>query len=70
MSPWPAAVVLILVSLGGIPRPARADAPPPSTSDVPPLVAPEDARATLRVADGLEVRLLAHEPMVRQPSSM
>ena len=42
-----------------------ADEKPPS--DVPPAVPPKDARKTIQVAKGLDIELLAHEPMVRQP---
>src|SRR5437870_2777506 len=42
-------------------------ADPPVPADVPPPLPPEQAKKTLRVAKGLEVQLLAHEPVVQQP---
>jgi hypothetical protein len=33
-------------------------------------VAPSEARKTLNLAEGLDARLVAHEPMVRQPASI
>jgi putative membrane-bound dehydrogenase-like protein len=40
------------------------ETPPPG---VPAKVPPEQARKTLQVAKGLDIELLAHEPMVQQP---
>jgi putative heme-binding domain-containing protein len=42
----------------------EAGGPPP---DVPPRLSPEEAKKTFQVAKGLEIQLIAHEPMVRQP---
>jgi putative heme-binding domain-containing protein len=47
---------LVLLGLG--------DSLPPG---VPPRVPPEEARKTLQLAKGLDIQLLAHEPMVQQP---
>src|SRR5262245_2555993 len=44
---------------------AHADEKP--ATDVPPAVPPKDARKTIQVVKGLDIELLAHEPMVRQP---
>jgi putative heme-binding domain-containing protein len=65
-----AAAVLALVGFGGFAQRALSDEPTPLPPGVPPLVAPEEARATLQVAKGLDFQLLAHEPMVRQPLSI
>ncbi len=45
-------------------RPAERPSLPPG---VPPPVPPEATKATFQVARGLEIQLLAHEPLVRQP---
>src|SRR5262245_55783374 len=37
------------------------------SAEPPPKVPPADARKTLQIAPGLDVTLVAHEPMVRQP---
>jgi putative heme-binding domain-containing protein len=61
-----AAILGAVVLFGFFPAASCAD-PPALAPDVPPKVPPEQATQTLRVAKGLEVHLLAHEPMVRQP---
>ena len=61
-----AAALSILLGLGAfLPLSLPADVPPPP--GVPPRVPPEEAKKTFQVAKGLEIQLVAHEPMVRQP---
>ncbi len=56
-------VVLILLAFSSSPLTVLAA----DTPDVPPKVSAEEARKTLQVAKGLDIQLLAHEPMVQQP---
>jgi hypothetical protein len=61
---------LALVGLGAFLPLGLPGAGPPVRQDVPPRLAPEEAKASFKVAEGLEVQLLAHEPTVRQPVSI
>jgi hypothetical protein len=44
--------------------------PPAVLSDVPPRLSLEEAQRAFQVAQGLQIQLLAHEPMVQQPVSI
>ena len=58
----------MVLSFGGLARPGLANpAASPLPADVPPQLTPAESKATFQVADGLEFRLVASEPMVRQP---
>src|SRR3954447_23753727 len=56
--------LLIMAAAG--PGSLRAESPP-LPAGVPPRVAPNEARGTLQPARGLDIQLVAHEPMVQQP---
>ena len=60
----------LFVALLGFAGFSRADEPQPLPPDVPPRVAPGEARKTLQPAQGLDFQLLASEPMVQQPLSI
>jgi putative heme-binding domain-containing protein len=64
-----AIIASVFLSLAGLPFVLPSDKPalPPG---VPPKVPALEARKTLQVAKGLDIRLLAHEPMVQQPVSI
>ena len=66
--PFRAAAVLLVLSFGSLAPSCFADpAALPLAADVPPKLTPAESRATFQVAEGLEFRLVASEPMVRQP---
>ncbi len=60
------AVVVCLLCLGALAPAARPSDPSPPLG-VPPKVPAEEARKTLQLAPGLDVQLVASEPVVRQP---
>jgi putative membrane-bound dehydrogenase-like protein len=62
-----AILVLVLVSLCAGSQRTLADDPAGLPLDVPPKVPAEKARATFQLAAGLDIELLAHEPLVQQP---
>jgi len=67
MKPLRAAAILAFLGLGAVfSFSLSTDAPP----DVPPKVPPELAPKTLKLATGLALQLLAHEPMIQQPLSI
>src|SRR5580704_5845118 len=55
-----------ILLIGLPPRAPNADAPA-LPADVPPRLPLAEAAKALNLADGLEIHLLAHEPMVQQP---
>jgi putative membrane-bound dehydrogenase-like protein len=63
------AVLTLLGLLGSLSFSHFADAPP-VPSDVPPKVAPEDTKKVLKLAQGLDIQVLAHEPLIRKPVSI
>src|SRR5262245_42747060 len=65
-----AILVLVLASLAGVGLGAFPGEQPGLPVDVPPKVPAEAARKTFRLAPGLDIELLAHEPMVQQPVSI
>jgi putative heme-binding domain-containing protein len=67
MIPIRTAAVLALIISAMLPPALRAADPAPLPAGVPPALSPEDSRKTFRVADGLDFRLVASEPTVRQP---
>lgn len=61
------ALLLVVLGVGGllpIAFPRDSGSLPPGA---PPKVPPEEAKKTLQLAKGLDIQLLAHEPMVQQP---
>ncbi|MDR3636454.1 MAG: c-type cytochrome [Isosphaeraceae bacterium] len=64
------ALLLALVFLGTFIGPARAVDSPPLPPGVPPRLAPEDSRKTFQVTKGMDVQLVASEPVVEQPLSI
>jgi putative membrane-bound dehydrogenase-like protein len=61
------AVVLVGLGLWGlVPRLALA-ADPPIPPGIPAPIPPQEAKKTFKLADGLDIQLVAHEPMVMQP---
>jgi putative heme-binding domain-containing protein len=65
----PTATVLAALVLGSLAVGAFA-ADPPVPADMPRPLAPGEARQALKLAEGLDIALLAHEPMVQQPLSI
>ncbi len=65
-----AAAVLVLVGLGVLLSHSYSADIPAGPSELPPAVPPGEASKTIRLAAGLEIQLVAHEPMVRQPLSI
>jgi putative heme-binding domain-containing protein len=61
------ATAVSLLGLGGALALAFSRATPPLPPDAPAKLPPEEAKKTFQVAEGLEIQLLAHEPMVQQP---
>jgi putative heme-binding domain-containing protein len=58
---------LVLLSLGCFFQVALPDEKPSLPAGVPPKVHAKEAKKTIQVAKGLDIQLLASEPMVRQP---
>ncbi len=51
----------------GVALPLADSADPPRPPDVPPPLTPEEAKKSFQLAKGLEIQLVAHEPVVQQP---
>ena len=62
-----AGVLAHLLVLGCLLHSSPGADSPPVPSDVPPALAPAEAKKTFQVARGLEFELVASEPMVQQP---
>jgi putative heme-binding domain-containing protein len=67
MTPLRTTAVLVSLCLAWFLQLAPGADTPPLPPGVPPKVPPEEAKKTIQVAKGLEIQLLAHEPMVQQP---
>ncbi len=61
------AASIALAGLAGLLPFTLPGAGPPVASDVPPRLSPEEARKSFQIAKGLQIEVLAHEPLVRQP---
>src|SRR5262245_42254956 len=62
-----AVLTIVLPALGALLPLALPGASPPLRQDIPPRLAPEEAKKTFEIAKGLDIQILACEPMVRQP---
>src|SRR5262245_60179343 len=72
MTPLRASTCALLGLAAFLPLALPGAGPPlsPHPPGLPRPVPPEQAKKTFRVAEGLQIQLLAHEPMVRQPVSI